>query len=51
VSLTINVDPAVALIEHRFDGDRGPESLAYLRSHAYFNQLPAADACLERFLD
>jgi hypothetical protein len=49
--LTARVDPAIDLIEHRFQDDRGPESLRYLRSHAYFNQLPAADACLDRFLD
>jgi hypothetical protein len=51
VTLTTHIDSAIELIEHRFHGDRGPESLAYLRSHAYFNQLPAADACLDRFLD
>ncbi len=51
MSLTAFVDPAIDLIEDRLEGDRGPESAAYLRSHAYFNQLPAADACLERFLD
>lgn len=51
MSLTAHVDPAIDLIEDRLNGERGPESVAYLRSHAYFNQLPAADACLERFLD
>ena len=51
MALTTHIDPAIELIEHRLHDDRGPESLAYLRSHAYFNQLPAADACLDCLLE
>jgi len=52
VSLTEHVDPAIELIEHGFrDFPGGPAALAYLRSHAYFNQLPPADACLGSLLD
>jgi hypothetical protein len=50
MSLTDNVDAATELIERRFQSQHGPERLAYLRSHAYFNQLPPADACLSCFL-
>jgi hypothetical protein len=50
MSVTENVDPAIELIEGRYQHGRGPDGLAYLRSHAFFNQLPPADACLNRFL-
>jgi hypothetical protein len=50
MSVTESVDPAIELIEHRFQGRSGPDGLAYLRSHAFFNQLAPADACLSCFL-
>jgi hypothetical protein len=50
MSLTVHVDPAIELIEHRFRNGPGPAGLAYLRSHAFFNQLAPADACLDSFL-
>jgi hypothetical protein len=50
VTLTDSVDPAIGLIEHRFGNGNGPEGLAYLRSHAYFNQLVPADECLRSFV-
>ncbi len=50
MSLTAHVDPAIELIEHRFRSGPGATGLAYLRSHAYFNQLSPADACLDSFL-
>ena len=50
MSLTAHVDPAIELIEHRFRDGPGANHLAYLRSHAYFNQLSPADACLDSFL-
>ncbi len=50
MSLTEHVDPAIELIEHGFRNGPGPDALAYLRSHAYFNQLAPADACLDSFL-
>ena len=50
MSLTAHVDPAIDLIARRFRNAPGPSGLAYLQSHAYFNQLSAADACLECFL-
>lgn len=50
MSLTAHVDPAIELIEHRFRNGPGATGLAYLRSHAYFNQLSPADACLDSFL-
>ena len=50
MSLTAHVDPAIELIEHRFRNGPGANGLAYLRSHAYFNQLSPADACLDSFL-
>jgi hypothetical protein len=49
MSLTEHVDPAIELIEPRFRDQPGPE-LTYLRSHAFFNQLAPADACLSSFL-
>ena len=51
VSVTETVDPAIELIEHRFRGERGPDELAYLRSHAFFNQLAPADACVRSFVE
>jgi hypothetical protein len=51
MSLTEHVDPAIELIEHRLRNGREPRGLTYLRSHAYFNQLAPADACLDSFLD
>ena len=50
MSLTDSVDPAIELIEHRFGNGNGPEGLAYLQSHAYFNQLAPADDCLRSFV-
>jgi hypothetical protein len=50
MSLTAHVDPAIELIEHRFRNGPGPDGLAYLRSHAFFNQLAPVDACLDSFL-
>jgi hypothetical protein len=46
MSLTEHVDPAIALIEQRLQAAEA----AYLGSHAYFNQLTPADACLGSFL-
>jgi hypothetical protein len=50
MSLTAHVDPAIELIERRFRNGPGANDLAYLRSHAYFNQLSPGDACLDSFL-
>jgi hypothetical protein len=50
MSLTAHVDPAIELIEQRFRSRPEANDLAYLRSHAYFNQLSPADACLDSFL-
>ena len=50
MSVTENVDPAIELIEGRYQNGREPDGLAYLRSHAFFNQLAPADACLDCFL-
>ncbi|MFL5870945.1 MAG: hypothetical protein ACJ75R_07670 [Solirubrobacterales bacterium] len=50
MSLTAHVDPAIELLEHRFRSRLGASDLAYLRSHAYFNQLSPADACLDSLL-
>jgi hypothetical protein len=46
-TLIDNVDPAIEVIAHRY----GPDGLAYLQSHAYFNQLGPADACLDSFAE
>ena len=52
VSLTEHVDAAIGLIEDRIGAFQGgPPGIAYLRSHAFFNQLSPADECLARFLD
>src|SRR5689334_761942 len=51
MALIENVDPAIELIEGRFEGERGATELAYLRSHAYFNQLAPADACVGALVD
>jgi hypothetical protein len=49
--VTEHVDPAINLIEERFRAyEGGPVGLAYLRSHAFFNQLAPADECLSSFL-
>ena len=50
MSLTAHVDPAIELIARRFRNAPGPSGLAYLQSHAYFNQLAPADACLDSLL-
>src|SRR5688572_6779891 len=50
MSLTAHVDPAIDLIARRFRNAPGSRGLAYLHSHAFFNQLAPADACLDSFL-
>jgi hypothetical protein len=50
MSLTAQVDRAIELIEHRYRNAPGASDLAYLRSHAYFNQLSPADACLDALI-
>jgi hypothetical protein len=49
-SLIESVDPAIELIGHRYRNGSGPDGLAYLQSHAYFNQLAPADECLRSFV-
>ena len=50
--LSTSVDSTIDTIAHRFQGDRGAEAVAQLRSTgAYQDQLLVADPCLDRFLD